>query len=207
MNILIAAGPTREYIDPIRFITNSSSGRQGFAIAEEAKRKGHNVILMIGPGTVQPPREIPLIHVVTAGEMLKSVLRYKDWMDVLVMTAAVSDWRAARKSRQKIKKKKELNLRLVCNPDILSYVGKAKTKPGLILVGFSVDTGNLINNAKKKLKEKNLDIIVANPVDSFGAVTTESVIIDKTGTIMKLPQMSKKQLASRLLKLITLLSR
>lgn len=203
MNFLITSGPTREYIDPIRFISNPSSGRQGFSIAQEAKRRGHNVILIIGPGTVDPPKEIPLVHVTTATEMLKSVVQYKDWMDVLVMSAAVSDWRVVRRSKQKIKKRKELNLILACNPDILSYVSKLKTKSGLIMVGFSVDTDNLINNAKKKLKEKNLDIIVANPVDTFGAVATESVIIDKTGTIMKLPLMSKKQLAARLIKLIS----
>lgn len=203
MNFLITAGPTREYIDPIRFISNSSSGRQGFAIAQEAKRKGHSVILIIGPGTVEPPREMPLVRVTTAEEMLKSVLQYKDWMDVLVMNAAVCDWKVIGRSRQKIKKTKKLNLGLALNTDILCYVSKLKKKQGLILVGFSVDTGDLINNAKKKLKDKDLDIIVANSIDTFGSQATESVIVDKTGTIMKLPLMSKKDLATRLVKLIS----
>lgn len=202
MNFLITAGPTREYIDPIRFISNSSSGRQGFSIAQEAKRRGHNVILIVGPGTVEPPKEIPLVHVTTAKDMFRSVVQYKDWMDVLIMNAAVSDWKVVRRSKQKIKKVKRLNIRLTRNPDILSYVSKLKTKPGLILVGFSVDTGDLINSAKKKLKEKGLDIIVANPIDTFGSTATESVIIDKSGTIMKLPLISKKELAARLVKLI-----
>lgn len=206
MNFLVTAGPTREYIDPIRFISNASSGRQGMAVAEAAKKKGHNVILIIGPGTVQPPKEIPLIHVTTAKEMLKSVLQYKDWMDVLVMTAAVGDWKAVGKSKQKIKKKKTLNLKLTLNPDILAYIGKlkkqGKAKKDLILVGFSIDTRDLINNAKKKLKDKNLDIIVANPIDSFGSNATESVIMDNRGTVIKLPLMSKKDFADRLIKLI-----
>lgn len=206
MNFLITAGPTREYIDPIRFVSNPSSGRQGFSIASEAKKNGHNVILIIGPGTAEPPRETPLIHVTTAEEMLKSVLQYKDWMDVLIMSAAVGDWKVIGKSRQKIKKKKTLNLKLTLNPDILTYISRlkkqGKTKPDLLLVGFSVDTGDLINNAKKKLKAKNMDIIVANPVNSFGSSATESVIIDSSGTIIKLPLMSKKQFASRLIKVI-----
>lgn len=206
MNFLITAGPTREYIDPVRFISNPSSGRQGFAIASEARKRGHNVILIVGPGTVEPPKETPLIRITTAEEMLKSVLQYKDWMDVLVMNAAVSDWKVVGKRRQKIKKKNVLNLRLSLNPDILTYISRlkkqGKTKQGLLLVGFSIDTVELINNAKKKLKDKNLDIVVANPVDTFGSSATESVIIDKTGTIMKLPLMGKKQLASRLIKLI-----
>lgn len=207
MNFLITAGPTREYIDPIRFISNASSGRQGMAIAEEAKKKGHNVILIIGPGTVTPPKEIPLIHVTTAEKMLKSVLQYKDWMDVLIMTAAVSDWKVLGKSRQKIKKtKKILNLKLKLNPDILTYVSKlkkqGKTKPGLLLVGFSVDTGDLISGAKEKLRDKNLDIIVANPIDSFGSTATESIIIDKSNTVIKLPLMSKRDFATRLIALI-----
>lgn len=206
MNFLITAGPTREYIDPVRFISNPSSGRQGFSIAEQAKRMGHNVILIIGPGTIAPPREIPIVHVTTAEEMLKSVLQYKDWMDVLVMNAAVSDWKVLGRSKQKIKKRKTLNLKLTLNPDILGYFGKlkkqGKTKKGLILVGFSIDTNNLVNNAKRKLKDKILDIVVANPLDTFGSQATESVIIDNRGTVMKLPLMSKKHLAIRLLKLI-----
>lgn len=202
MNFLITAGPTREYIDPVRFISNASSGRQGFSIAQEVKRKGHNVILIIGPGTVEPPKGIPIVHVTTAEQMLKAVLQYKDWMDVLIMTAAVSDWKVIGRKRQKIKKEKNLTLKLVLNPDILSYVSRLKRTKSLLLVGFSVDTGDLIKNAKKKLKEKNLDIIVANPPDSIGSTATTSVIIDRTGAIMKLPLMSKKELAKRLIKLI-----
>lgn len=207
MNLLITAGSTREYIDPIRFISNASSGRQGMAIAEQARKKGHNVILVIGPGTIDPPKEMPLIRVTTAEEMLKSIVQYKDWMDVLIMNAAVCDWKVKRKNREKIKKtKKILNLKLVSNPDILSYMSRlkkhGKTKPNLLLIGFSVTTKDLISDSKNKLKNKNLDIIVANPVDTFGSVSTRSVIMDKAGTVIKLPLMSKKQLAYRLIRLI-----
>lgn len=206
MNFLITAGPTREYIDPVRFISNPSSGRQGFAIASEARKNGHNVILIIGPYTIEPPKEIPFIRITTAEEMLNSVSQYKDWMDVLVMNAAVSDWRVVGKSKYKIKKNEILNLKLALNPDILAYISKlrkqGKTRQNLLLVGFSVDTGDLISNAKKKLKDKNLDIVVANPVDTFGSSAVESIIIDKNGNIMKLPMMAKKQFAVRLIKLI-----
>lgn len=207
MNYLITAGPTREYIDPVRFISNASSGRQGIAIAEEAKKKGHKVILIMGPCSVGLPYKIPVVRVTTAKEMFKMVLQYKDWMDVFIMNAAVSDWRVVGPFRQKVKKdKKVIDLKLVLNPDILAYVGKLrkqkKTKPDLLLAGFSVDTMNIIPNAKKKLMEKNLDIIVANPIDSFESTATRPIIIDMAGKVTKLPPMSKKELAARLVGLL-----
>jgi phosphopantothenoylcysteine decarboxylase/phosphopantothenate--cysteine ligase len=207
MNILITAGPTREYIDPIRFITNASSGKQGIAIAEFAKKKGHNVILVMGPSAVEMPKEIPMVCAATAEDMYKSVLQYKDWMDALVMNAAVSDWRAQKISKRKIKKtKKTFNLKLVNNPDILSNIGRLKKQKKLekkpVLVGFCVETENLIINAKKKLKEKNLDVIVANPREAIGSNATEPVIIDKSGKIIELPLMTKKDIARKIIKLV-----
>lgn len=207
MNFLITAGPTREYIDPIRFISNASSGRQGIAIAEQAKKRGHSVVLIMGPCAVGAPKEIPIVSITTAEEMLKSVLQYKDWMDVFIMNAAVGDWKVVGKAKNKIKKSGgKLNLKLALNPDILARVGKLKkqkkTKKNPILVGFSVDTRDYVSDAEDKLKNKGLDIIVANPLESLNSIATESVIIDRAGTTMKLPLMSKKDLAKRLIRII-----
>lgn len=207
MNVLVTAGPTREYIDPIRFITNASSGKQGLAIAEQAKRKGHNVILIMGPCSIAAPKEMPIVRVTTADEMLKSVLQYKDWMDVLVMNAAVGDWKVSRTSKQKIKKAKGiLTLKLQENPDILAYMAKVKkqkkTERNPLLVGFCVETNDLLKNARQKLIEKNIDLIVANPAEAIGSNASESIILDKTGKVLELPLFTKKDLAKKIMAVI-----
>jgi len=207
MNFLITAGPTREYIDPVRFISNASSGRQGVAIAEEAAKNGHAVVLIMGPCPAIPAKNINVINITSAEEMFKNILYYRNWADVLIMTAAVCDWRASSKSGKKIKKtKKTIAIKLKQNPDILAAIGKlkreGKTKPDLTMVGFSVDTGNIIEDAINKLKRKSLDLIIANPVVSINSEFTKSIMIDKSGEVVKLPHMRKNELAKRLISLI-----
>ena len=209
MNFLMTAGPTREYIDPIRFISNASSGRQGIALARAAKRRGHRVVLVLGPGTgtVKPPDHISVINVVSAKDMLGVVLRYTKWMDALIMAAAVGDWKPVRKSRGKIKKtSKTKKINLSQNPDIIARVARLreqkKTRPGLKLVGFSVDTSNLIGKAIKKLQAKGADFIIANPIDAFGSASTRPVILHKSGKMVRVPRLSKNRLALKIIKLI-----
>jgi len=204
MNFLITAGSTREYIDPIRFITNASSGKQGIAIAEQANNRGHNVILIMGPGSAEVPKGIPIVCVTTAEEMFKSVIQYKDWMDVLVMNAAVGDWKVSKISKQKIKKTKNiLELRLKKNPDILDHVSKLrkqkKTKKNPMLVGFCVETKDLLKNARQKLNEKNLDLIIANSAEAIGSNASEAIILKRNGEVLELPLLTKKDIAKKIL--------
>lgn len=167
VNILITAGPTREYIDPVRFISNPSTGLMGFTIAEEAKRRGAEVTLISGPTHLTPPKGCNFIGVSSAEEMLSAVLRYFEDADCVIATAAVSDFAPEVKEEQKIKKTgKELTLRLVPTPDILEELGKRKGDR--ILVGFAAETENPLENALKKMEKKNLDLIVANVVSQEG---------------------------------------
>lgn len=202
MNFLVTAGPTREYVDPVRFISNPSSGRMGIEVARAARRNGHKVILVTGPCSIEAPRKITLVKVTTALEMLKAVKRFLDEVDVLVMAAAVTDWRPKRISRKKIKKNKILNLELVKNPDILTEVGRIK-KSGrrIFLAGFSLDTGKIVKNAKEKLRNKNLDLIVANSPRSFGSSKIDAYIISPDN-ISRIKLISKKKLAEELIRRI-----
>lgn len=204
MNYLIAAGATREYIDPIRFISNPSSGRMGMAVAEAAKERGHNVILIMAHCSILPPKEIPLVRVTTAAQMRKAIKQYVDWADILVMAAAVGDWKAAHRSRQKIKREaKTLTVKLTANPDILAEVGRLKKRgKKIFLVGFSLDTGSLIENAKKKLQKKGIDLIIANPPDTFGESVSRVAIVDKRGEVIQLPLLPKKRLAGKLVRMV-----
>jgi len=204
MNFLITAGATREYIDPVRFISNPSSGKMGIAIAEEAKRKHHKVRLIAGYCAVSMPKQFPIVKAETAGKMRKAVLQYINWADILIMAAAVGDWKIQRKSRQKIKKEdKILTLKLIPNPDILAEVGRLrKRSKKIFLVGFSVDTKSLLENAKKKLKRKYIDMIVVNSPSTFGSVKIKAVIINRGNNIARLPEITKKQFAKKLVKII-----
>ncbi|MFQ6037805.1 MAG: bifunctional phosphopantothenoylcysteine decarboxylase/phosphopantothenate--cysteine ligase CoaBC [Candidatus Aminicenantales bacterium] len=160
---LITAGPTREYLDPVRFLSNPSSGRMGFALAEEALRRGARVILVSGPTHLIPPPEARTRWVQTSEEMSREVERWFPKADVVLMAAAVSDFRFADVSSEKIKKKSaSRSVRLVPAPDILKNLGQRKDHR--ILVGFAAETENLIENARKKLRDKNLDLVVANDV-------------------------------------------
>jgi phosphopantothenoylcysteine decarboxylase/phosphopantothenate--cysteine ligase len=206
--LLVTAGPTEEPIDPVRFLSNRSSGRMGFAIARAARLRGARVILVNGPSALPAPSGVKSIPIRTAVEMREAVLENLPLVSVLVMAAAVSDYRPKTASSGKIKKDQaELTLSLELNPDILREAGQRKEKR--LLIGFAAETESLLANARKKLAEKNLDLIVANDVGRPGAgfaVDTNIVkLIDRSGKIEELPLMSKEDLADRLLDRILLL--
>ncbi len=201
--ILVTAGPTREALDPVRFITNRSSGKMGYAVAEAAVSRGADVILISGPTALSAPPDVKVVNVQTALQMRNEVVKYANQADAVIMAAAVSDYRPRDVKPQKIKKEKdELTLALERNPDILAELGEDKPN-GQILVGFSMETENLLDNAIKKLKNKNADLMVANDVSQEGAgfdVDTNIVwIIDSSGSERKLPLMSKRDVADVIL--------
>jgi len=158
LRIVVSAGPTREPLDAVRFLTNGSSGRMGFAVAEAARRAGHLVTLVAGPTHLPPPRGVRTIRVTTALQMRKAVLACFKKAHALVMTAAVSDYRPARPRRGKWKKgPARMSLPLVRNPDILAEAGRRKGRR--ICIGFAVETAGALRNAREKLRRKNLDAI------------------------------------------------
>lgn len=200
--ILITAGPTIEPLDPVRYMTNYSSGKMGYALAEVAKTKGAEVTLITGPTHLEKPSGIKVIGVDTTQEMYESVEDEFDDCDVLIKSAAPLDYRPVNRSQEKIKKKQDsLNIEFTKNIDIASYFGKIKKHQ--ILVGFAAETEKLVENAKLKLDSKNLDFIVANDVKSkdsgFRTDNNKAIIIDKDGSLEDLPDMSKKDLAEVIL--------
>jgi len=203
MKLLVTAGPTREPIDPVRFISNRSSGKMGYAVAELARKRGHSVVLISGPVSIESPRGVKLIKVITAEEMFSAVKRNVNWCDALVMAAAVADWRPAKSSGKKIKKDQmPASLPLARNPDILMAVGPQKGKR--IFVGFAAETGNLRAEALRKLRLKKLDMIVANDVGrpdaGFEVDTNRVAFYFAGGKHEQLPLMRKKQVAERIVK-------
>ena len=197
-NFLITAGPSREPLDPVRYISNRSSGKMGYALARAALRRGATVALVSGPTALEPPSGARLIEVNTAAEMREAVLKEYPHSSAVIMAAAVADYHAVAPSGQKIKRGVgDLELRLIPNPDILKELGQ--NKDGKWLVGFAAETENLAANAQKKLHEKNLDIVIANNVaeegSGFDGDTNVGTIIDRTGAVRSLPLMSKDDLA------------
>jgi len=181
-NILITAGPTREFLDPVRFISNPSTGTIGYLIAAAAAKKKHNVVLVSGPTHCAPPKRAALVRIVSARDLFREVKKYFSWADCVIGTAAVSDYRPRRYCRQKIKKSSsEICLNLVKNPDVLKNFGLRKKNK--VVVGFALETKSVVSNARKKLKEKNLDFIVANKLsraeDPFGGGRHNVFIIDQ----------------------------
>lgn len=165
--VLVTAGPTREFLDPVRFITNRSSGKMGYELAEEALRRGAEVILVSGPTHLFPPPDAKLREVQTAEDMKKEVLEHFPKADVVIMTAAVSDFQFEESASGKIKKEKlGGNIKIVPTPDVLKELGRKKGRK--VLVGFAAETENVVDNALKKLKDKNLDLIIANDVTAEG---------------------------------------
>lgn len=161
--VLITAGSTREFLDPVRFLSNRSSGKMGYEIAEEALRRGAEVILISGPGSLIPPLGAEFIRIQTADEMEETVVKHFDKVDIVIMAAAVSDFKFAERAPQKIKKQSLLNeVKLTRTRDILEKLGKRKGNK--ILIGFAAETENIADNARKKMKQKNLDLIVTNDV-------------------------------------------
>jgi len=179
--VLVTAGPTREMLDPVRFISNPSSGRMGFALAEAARDRGAQVTLIAGPVELQRPWGVRVVDVVSADELAQAVDRQLDGVRVVVMAAAVADQRPASRAHQKVKKKpgKE-TLELVRTPDILAGLGARPKHP--LLVGFAAETEDVEKNAREKLARKNLDLIVANDVaDAFGKERNRVVVLGKDG--------------------------
>lgn len=203
--IIITAGPTREPLDPVRYMTNHSSGKMGYSIAKEARDRGADVILITGPTSLIPPKDIEVVKVNTTEEMLNAVDKYFDVSDVLIKSAAPVDYKPEIFSPIKIKKKEnevdELNIKYIKNPDIAAYFGKKKKNQ--VMVGFAAETNNLHEYALGKLKNKNLDFIVANDITEEGAgfnIDTNIVtIIDKDGTSKEYPLMEKKEVARTIL--------
>lgn len=198
MKVLVTAGPTQEAIDPVRFISNRSSGKMGYALARVAADRGHEVRLISGPVSLQPPNGVGVTPVVSAQDMLAAVERNLDWCDVLIMCAAVADWRPRNPAAGKLKKGGGApTLELEPTPDILRRV--APRKGGRIFVGFAAETEDPESEARRKLREKSLDLIVANdvarPDSGFGADTNKVVLFSRDGGKHDLPVMSKQEVA------------
>ena len=203
IKVLVTAAGTYEPIDPVRYIGNRSSGKMGYAIAEAAKKRGAEVILVSGPSALTPPEGVEFIGVESAAEMRDAVMEHFSEADMVIKAAAVADYRVRNVSDQKIKKNdEELTLVLEKNPDILKELGEKK-RAGQILVGFAAETQNLLEYAKAKLEKKNLDMIVANDVSrkdaGFNTDTNVVKLLYRNGTIEELPIMTKHKLADELL--------
>jgi len=201
--VLVTAGPTREELDPVRYISNYSSGRMGYAIARAASNRGARVVLVSGPTCLAPPCGVETVAVVSALQMRDAVMARVPEATVIIKAAAVADYRSADPARDKIKKgnSQSLELRLEKNPDILAELGRMKEDR--FLVGFAAETADLLANARAKLQGKNLDLIVANDVTQAGAgfdVDTNIVrLLFRDGALEELPQMSKDEVANRIL--------
>lgn len=210
--VLVTAGPTLEPMDPVRFVSNHSSGKMGYALARAAVRRGARVILVSGPTSLPPPLHAEVIRVTTAREMHDAVMAQADRATVIVMAAAVCDWRPAAMASQKIKKRSGAppSLELEPNPDILKELGRNK-RPDQILVGFAAETHDMEKGARVKLAEKRLDAIVANdvtaPGSGFHVDTNEVVIFTAAGERIGVPRMSKDRVADRILGLVAKLRR
>ena len=203
--VLITAGPTIAPIDPVRYITNKSTGKMGYAIAQEAKERGAEVTLVSGPTNLPKIADINFISVKTNSEMKEAVLRYYDFADIVIKSAAVADYKPKEYSNEKIKKSEgDLELTLARDSDILKILGERKKEQ--ILVGFAAESNNVLNNAEKKLKNKNLDFIVANDITSndtgFESEDNKVNILSKDGKIVNLDKMSKKQVATNIFDMI-----
>ncbi|WP_300685716.1 bifunctional phosphopantothenoylcysteine decarboxylase/phosphopantothenate--cysteine ligase CoaBC [Acutalibacter sp. 1XD8-36] len=203
LHILVTAGPTQEALDPVRYLTNHSSGRMGYAIAKAAARRGAEVTLVSGPTALKKPPYVETVGVVTAREMFEAVTSCSEGQDVIIKAAAVADYRPARTAGGKIKKGagEGLSLELLRTDDILAYLGEHKV-PGQILCGFSMETENLVENSRKKLIKKNLDIVAANSLRQegagFGVDTNVLTLITREGE-EELPMLTKDEAAHRLL--------
>ena len=202
MRFLVTAGPTRELIDPVRYISNRSSGKMGYAIAEVALEAGHEVILISGPVHLEPPRGAKLVSVSTSDEMFDAVHRDADSCDVCVLCAAVADYKPAKVSPVKIKKRAgNLSLKLVPTRDILDSLGHRQHRQ-FLLVGFAAETNDVEQNAAQKLHAKNCDIMVANDARlGMESDENELMILFRDSEMRKISRAPKKNLARELVKI------
>ena len=201
-NVLVTAGPTREKIDPVRFISNHSTGKMGYAIAKQAGMRGAKVTLVSGPVALEAPKGVEVVPVVSAKDMADAVWERADKMDMIIKAAAVADYRPVTTYEDKVKKSgDDMNIALERTDDILAHLGKNK-KEGQILCGFSMETKDMLENSKVKLKKKNLDVIVANNLKVAGAgfgTDTNIVTLITKDEVKELPILSKEEVADRIL--------
>jgi len=218
LRFLVTAGPTREHIDPVRFLSNPSTGKMGFAVARAAAARGHETVLVAGPVSLKTPKGVRRVDVTSARDMLAAVERElrassRQPPTVFVSTAAVADWRPAKCAPRKLKKGQMSDtLRLVRNPDILKTVGRrlagssASPHPSspAFLVGFAAETNDVIAEARRKCREKNLEMIVANDVTEkgagFGTDTNRVTFLRRDGSVERLPMMTKLAVARRIVR-------
>jgi phosphopantothenoylcysteine decarboxylase / phosphopantothenate---cysteine ligase len=199
--VVVTAGPTREPIDPVRYISNRSSGRMGYALAAAASRRGAAVTLVSGPTVLTPPPAAAFVPVQTAEEMREAVLHHAEGAAIVIKAAAVADYRVRQAAAQKIKGKRDLTLDLVPNPDILAEVAARAT--GAFIVGFAAETNDVVAHARAKLEAKGVDLLVANDVSrrdiGFDAEDNEVLLIDRWGGSRPLPRMPKSAVADAIL--------
>ncbi len=201
MHFLITAGGTREYIDPVRFISNASSGRMGYALARAAQKAGHKVTL-ISASDLQPPVGVEFVGVDSAAEMFKAVKKFFAKCDCLIMAAAVADYTPVRSVKTKIKKEdKFLTIKLKPTTDILKWAGRHKKK-NQVVVGFALEDKKLRERAERKLKDKNLDMIIANRPAAIGSDRTSVQIKTPDSKWLQLPQASKTTIAKKVIHLV-----
>jgi len=199
MRLLVTAGPTREYLDPVRYLSNASSGRMGAALAGAARAAGHHVTLVLGPVEIEPPPVDELVRVTSACEMFDAVAERFGDCDVFLAAAAVADYRPAEQSPQKIKKGEGgWTLRLEPTPDILAEMARCR-RPAQVLVGFCLESEDLEARARAKLAAKGLDLVVANGPAAIGVDRQDALLIGRDGTCERLAAVTKKDLARRIL--------
>ena len=200
MRIIITAGGTREYIDPVRFISNASSGRMGYALVRAAVSAGHKVTLITAPATQRPPSTAKIVNVETAGQMFDAVKKYFSRCDCLIMAAAVADYTITRPVKTKIRKtSKPLTIKLKPTTDILKWAGTHKRK-NQIVVGFALEDKDIRARAEKKLKDKSLDMIVANTPAAIGSTKLTVHIKISDSTWLKLTQATKNVVAKHIIR-------
>lgn len=203
LRVLVTAGPTQEAMDPVRFLSNHSTGKMGYALAEAARRRGAQVTLVSGPVALERPRGIEFVPVTSAREMYDAVMGALDKQDMVIKAAAVGDYRPASMADDKLKKSDDdLSVRLVRNPDILQAIGERR-RPDQVICGFSMETRDLIENSSAKLRKKNCDVIVANNLRTegagFGTDTNVVTLLFRDGTREGVPIMGKDMLSDLLL--------
>ncbi len=207
MHVLITAGGTREYIDPVRYISNASSGKMGFALAVAALKAGHKVTVITAPTNLLSAPKVNLVKVVSADEMFTAVRKHFPKCDCLIMAAAVCDYKPAEKRKTKIKKNREpVLLELLPTTDILYWAGRNKKKQQ-ILAGFALEDKALKSRAEKKLKQKNLDLIIANPVETIGSQSASVHLKIATGKWQTLPAAEKSVVALKIISVIEQIAR
>lgn len=202
--IVVTAGPTRAHLDPVRFLTNRSSGRMGYALASVAWRRGADVALISGPGAVEPPHGPRLVQVEEAAQMLEALRDELSDAEILLMAAAVSDYRPAERSERKIKKANgALDLRLEPGPDLLRETRQLRRERRILTLGFALETEDALANARDKLEDKELDYVALNEAGrddaGFEAVTNRVTLLDRSGDVEELPLLTKQEVAERLL--------